>query len=146
MLFRDSPCPERNLAQWFYWPTSARMDGICGCSQQWALCTCAYTHTHTHTHTHVIWGKSTAVSGSGVLCDHYHPQTPNCFSFFKPKVLIFPHLHMSSTEQSIGQVLTESGFCTYSADSAENTEEEDTLSTHEGQNIIERQAICTRNN
>ena len=100
-----------------------------------------YTHTDTH-----IWRKSAVVTGSRVLCDHYHPQTPNCFSFFKPEVLIYPHLHVNSTEQSIGQVLTESDFCTYSAVSAENPEEEDMLSTHEGQNVIERQAIRTRNN
>ena len=95
-----------------------------------------HTHTHTHTHIHIIWGKSTVVTGSGYyvcitnVCDHYHPQTPNCFSFLKPNVLIYPHLHMSSTEQSIGQVLAESGFCTYSAVSVENTGEEDTVSTH----------------
>ena len=75
-----------------------------------AMYTCMHTHTHTHTHTHVIWGKSTVVTGSGYyvcvtnVCDHYHPQTPNCFSFFKPNILIYPHLHMSSTEQSIGQL------------------------------------------
>lgn len=50
---------------------------------------------------------------------------------------------MSSSEQSIEQVLTEFSLCTNFALSAENTEGEDVLLTCEGQNIMKRQDIHT---
>ena len=67
---RPGACPEHNLAQWFYRPTSARMDEICRYSQQWALCTHACIHTHTHTHTRYL-GEVNSSNWLRLLCVCY---------------------------------------------------------------------------
>lgn len=74
------------------------------------------------------------VTGYVVLCVHHHPRDPSHLSYFKSKTLICPNpfLQMSSSEQSIGKVLLSlaSELLHFSA---ESTEEEGMLLTHEGQ-------------
>lgn len=83
------------------------------------------------------------VTGYVVLCGYHHSGDPSHFSFFKPKIPTCPHplSPMTSSEQSIREVLLESGLCTKSTVFTENAEEEDMLLTHEGQNRIQGQDI-----
>lgn len=74
------------------------------------------------------------VTGYIGLSVHYHPRDPSHLSYFKPKTLIcsIPFLQMSSSEQSIGQVLLSLASVLFHF-SVGYTKGEDMLLTHEGQ-------------